>query len=186
MSLEKLNTFFFLFFSVCILGPKWIIPYSSFRKCWPNRVVIPLQFKLAFFFRHYLGRVRLFWIFFFCYICRIIFWFDDHRSYDRFIAFSDHQQKNTMNAETDDTYISSWAQLLRPEVYKPFRLLMIYLFFANLLSGIQYGPFLVSIFTEFGAPVNVELTIVRIVREEWAEVTKRMVWTRHNWKQYFF
>lgn len=103
-----------------------------------------------------------------------MFWFDDHRSFDQFIAFAvnDHQWKNTMNAETDT---SSWAQLLRPEVYKPFRLLMIYLFFANLLSGIQYGPFLVSIFTEFGAPVNVELTIVRIERGERAEITKRVV-----------
>ncbi|VVC30791.1 Hypothetical protein CINCED_3A017390 [Cinara cedri] len=59
--------------------------------------------------------------------------------------------------ETDET--SSWGQLLHPEVYRPFRLLMIYLFFANLLSGIQYGPYLVEVFTTFGAPVNVEFTI---------------------------
>lgn len=58
---------------------------------------------------------------------------------------------------------SSWGQLLRPEVYRPFRLLMVYLFFSNLLAGIQYGPYLISVFTEFGAPVNVELTIVSTI-----------------------
>lgn len=67
----------------------------------------------------------------------------------------EEEQKN----QTDHT--SSWGQLLHPEVYRPFRLLMVYLFFANLLSGIQYSPYLVSVFEEFGAPVNIELTLVR-------------------------
>ncbi|XP_029346023.1 facilitated trehalose transporter Tret1 isoform X2 [Acyrthosiphon pisum] len=68
----------------------------------------------------------------------------------------------TMVHEDDDTEpdaTSSWGQLLRPEVYRPFRLLLVYIFFANLLSGIQYVPYLVAVFTEFGAPVNVEFTL---------------------------
>lgn len=55
---------------------------------------------------------------------------------------------------------SSWGQLFRPEVYRPFRLFLVYIFFANLLSGVQYGPYLVSVFTKFGAPINVEFTLV--------------------------
>jgi len=73
-----------------------------------------------------------------------------------YTSVHNHETSRDKN-DTDST--SSWGQLLKPEVYRPFRLLMIYLFFANLLSGIQYGPFLVSVFTEFGAPVNVQLTI---------------------------
>lgn len=44
---------------------------------------------------------------------------------------------------------------------RPFRLLLLFFFFANLLSGISYAPFLIDVFTKFDAPVNVEWTIVR-------------------------
>lgn len=55
---------------------------------------------------------------------------------------------------------SSWRQLFRPDVLKPFRLLLIYFFFANILSGVPYSPYLVKVFTTFGAGVDVEWTIV--------------------------
>ncbi|XP_025416373.1 facilitated trehalose transporter Tret1-like [Sipha flava] len=73
-----------------------------------------------------------------------------------YTSVKDTEKPDTKNEE-DIT--SSWRQLLQPEVYRPFRLLVIYIFFANLLAGVQYGPYLVSVFTEFGAPVNVEMTI---------------------------
>lgn len=53
-----------------------------------------------------------------------------------------------------------WRQLLEPEVLRPFRLIMICFFLETLLSGIPFSPYLVEIYTKFGAPVNVEWTIV--------------------------
>jgi len=63
--------------------------------------------------------------------------------------FIDH--KNNTNA---------WKQLFKPEVLRPFRLMMLYFFFKNLFSVLPLLPYLVSIFNTFGAPVNVEWTIV--------------------------
>ncbi|XP_050548149.1 facilitated trehalose transporter Tret1-like [Daktulosphaira vitifoliae] len=54
---------------------------------------------------------------------------------------------------------SVWRQLIQPDVIKPFRLLVFYFFFSNLLSGVPYSPYLIEVFTRFGAPVNVEWTI---------------------------
>jgi len=55
---------------------------------------------------------------------------------------------------------NSWKQLIEPEVRRPFRLMMLYFFFKNLFSISTLLPYLVSIFNKFGAPVNVEWTIV--------------------------
>jgi len=57
---------------------------------------------------------------------------------------------------------SSWKQLLQPDVLKPFRLLLIYFFFSNLLSGVPFAPYLVEVFMTFGADVDVQWTIVSI------------------------
>lgn len=59
------------------------------------------------------------------------------------------------NEDTD-----TWKQAFEPEVIRPFRLMTIYFFFMNLLSGLPLLPYLVSILHKFGAPVNVEWTIV--------------------------
>ncbi|KAE9527569.1 hypothetical protein AGLY_012849 [Aphis glycines] len=80
--------------------------------------------------------------------------FKEMIAYTSSVVYDEDDNETDQNGET-----SSWGQLLRPEVYRPFRLLVVYIFFANLLSGIQYGPYLVSVFTEFGAPVNVEFTL---------------------------
>lgn len=61
--------------------------------------------------------------------------------------------------DVDDTG-SSWRQLLQPDVLKPFRLLLMYFFFANLLSMVPYIPYLVEVFLKFGTGVNPEWTIV--------------------------
>jgi MFS transporter, SP family, solute carrier family 2 (facilitated glucose transporter), member 6 len=55
---------------------------------------------------------------------------------------------------------NTWKQFFKPAVLRPFRLMMIYFFFKNLLCGLPLVPYLVSIFNKFGAPVNVEWTIV--------------------------
>jgi len=55
---------------------------------------------------------------------------------------------------------NAWKQLFEPEVMRAFRLMTIYFFFMNLLSGLPLLPYLVSILKEFGAPVNIEWTIV--------------------------
>lgn len=63
--------------------------------------------------------------------------------------FTDH--KNNTN---------SWKQIFEPVVLRPFRLMLIYFFFKNLLSVSTLLPYFVSIFNILGAPVNVEWTIV--------------------------
>jgi len=55
---------------------------------------------------------------------------------------------------------NTWKQFIEPEVLRPFRLIMIYFFLVNLLSGLPLLPYLVSILNTFGAPVNIEFTIV--------------------------
>ncbi|KAE9527591.1 hypothetical protein AGLY_012871 [Aphis glycines] len=52
-----------------------------------------------------------------------------------------------------------WKQLLEPEVLRPLRLMTIYFFYMNLLSGLPLLPYLVAILNTFAAPVNVEWTI---------------------------
>ncbi|XP_060841085.1 facilitated trehalose transporter Tret1-like [Rhopalosiphum padi] len=52
-----------------------------------------------------------------------------------------------------------WKQLFEPEVVRPLRLMTIYFFYMNLLSGLPLLPYLVAIFNTFGAPVNIEWTI---------------------------
>lgn len=64
--------------------------------------------------------------------------------------------------DASDNLESSWLQLFKPDVLKPFRLILVYFFFANILSGVPYGPYLVQVFNTFGADVDVEWTIVRI------------------------
>ncbi|XP_015374830.1 PREDICTED: facilitated trehalose transporter Tret1-like isoform X2 [Diuraphis noxia] len=82
------------------------------------------------------------------------------KEFREMIAYTSTVVHGSEDIDTDEKGItSSWGQLFRPEVYRPFRLLLVYIFFANLLSGIQYGPYLVAVFTEFGAPVNVEFTL---------------------------
>jgi len=49
---------------------------------------------------------------------------------------------------------------LEPEVLRPLRLMTIYFFYMNLLSGLPLLPYLVPILNTFAAPVNVEWTIV--------------------------
>lgn len=80
--------------------------------------------------------------------------FKEMIAYTSSVVYDEDDNETDQKGETD-----SWGQLLRPEVYRPFRLLFVYIFFANLLSGIQYGPYLVLVFTQFGAPVNVEFTL---------------------------
>lgn len=58
---------------------------------------------------------------------------------------------------------SSWLQLFQPNVLKPFRLLLIYFFFANILSGVPYSPYLTEVFTTFGADADVQWTIVSAI-----------------------
>jgi len=60
----------------------------------------------------------------------------------------------------DDNSREFWRQLVQPNVLKPFRLLLIYFFFANLLSGVPYGPYLVRVFTTFGTDIDVNWTVV--------------------------
>ncbi|XP_001951195.1 facilitated trehalose transporter Tret1 [Acyrthosiphon pisum] len=59
----------------------------------------------------------------------------------------------------DKNDTNAWKQLLKPEVLRPFRLMMLYFFFKNLFSVLPLLPYLVSIFNKFAAPVNVEWTI---------------------------
>ncbi|KAF0768127.1 facilitated trehalose transporter Tret1-like [Aphis craccivora] len=54
---------------------------------------------------------------------------------------------------------NTWKQLFEPAVLRPFRLMIIYFFFKNLLCGLPLLPYLVSIFNKFNAPVYVEWTI---------------------------
>ncbi|XP_008184642.1 facilitated trehalose transporter Tret1 isoform X2 [Acyrthosiphon pisum] len=82
------------------------------------------------------------------------------KEFKEMIAFTSTAVHDNDDIEKDEKgATSSWGQLLRPEVYRPFRLLMVYFFYANLMSGVQYGPYLLQIFTDFGAPVNVEFTL---------------------------
>lgn len=71
-----------------------------------------------------------------------------------FFSFADDADNRVRRLE------SSWHQLFKPDVLKPFRLILVYFFFANILSGVPYGPYLVDVFTAFGADVDVEWTIV--------------------------
>lgn len=64
---------------------------------------------------------------------------------------------NEKNGKNDSN--SSWKQLLQPDVLKPFRLLLVYFFFSNLLSGVPFAPYLVEVFKKFGADVDVQWTV---------------------------
>ncbi|XP_025198361.1 facilitated trehalose transporter Tret1-like [Melanaphis sacchari] len=52
-----------------------------------------------------------------------------------------------------------WKQIVEPEVLRPFRLMMIYFFYMNLISGLPFMPYLVPILNKFATPVNAEWTI---------------------------
>lgn len=43
----------------------------------------------------------------------------------------------------------SWYRFIKPETLKPLQMLMIIIFFTNLLSGIPYTPYLISVFDKF-------------------------------------
>jgi len=53
---------------------------------------------------------------------------------------------------------------MQPDVLRPFRLLLIYFFFSNLLSGVPFGPYLVEVFLKFGANVDAQWTVVSNLR----------------------
>lgn len=72
-----------------------------------------------------------------------------------FLNFTDDK-----NNDKDDLK-SSWEQLFQPEVLRPFRLLMIFFFYGNLLSGVPYQPYLTEVFIKFNAPVEIEWAVVR-------------------------
>ncbi|XP_060837389.1 facilitated trehalose transporter Tret1-like isoform X2 [Rhopalosiphum padi] len=65
---------------------------------------------------------------------------------------------NDKNGSKNDSECS-WKQLFKPDVLKPFRLLLIYFFFSNLLSGVPFGPYLVVVLLTFGADVDVQWTV---------------------------
>ncbi|XP_029342820.1 facilitated trehalose transporter Tret1-like isoform X2 [Acyrthosiphon pisum] len=59
------------------------------------------------------------------------------KEFKEMIAYTSTVVHDNDDIETDvKGTTSSWGQLLRPEVYRPFRLLMVYFFFANLMSGV--------------------------------------------------
>ncbi|CAH1713748.1 facilitated trehalose transporter Tret1-like isoform X2 [Aphis gossypii] len=68
--------------------------------------------------------------------------------------------KNSSNDKNEkNNSDSSWKQLMQPDVLRPFRLLLIYFFFSNLLSGVPFGPYLVEVFLTFGANVDAQWTV---------------------------
>ncbi|XP_050441690.1 facilitated trehalose transporter Tret1-like [Adelges cooleyi] len=71
-----------------------------------------------------------------------------------------HEMVVYTTVETSDKMkpTSIWKLLLQPNVLRPFRLLIFYFLFTNILSGAQYTPYLVEVFTKFGVQ-NVEWTI---------------------------
>lgn len=73
-----------------------------------------------------------------------------------FYSFTDRNEDDDRNSE------SSWKQLFQPSVMKPFRLMLIYFFFSNLLSGTPYSPYLVEVFTKFDTGVDVNWTVVSV------------------------
>lgn len=69
--------------------------------------------------------------------------------------------------DNDGDDSAAWRQLTKPEVIRPFCLIVLYFFFSNLMSGVPFSPYLVTVFTEFNAPVAVEWTIVSVPPNEW-------------------
>lgn len=79
---------------------------------------------------------------------------------NRCSAADDHGGDNNVNDA------ATWRQLTEPEVIRPFCLIVWYFFFTNLMSGIPFSPYLVTVFTEFNVPVAVEWTIVSVPSKE--------------------
>lgn len=72
-----------------------------------------------------------------------------------------------LDEKNDENYSESfWKQLLQPDVLRPFRLLLMYFLFSNILSGVPYAPYLIEVFTIFGANVDVEWTIVSLINND--------------------
>ncbi|XP_022182940.1 facilitated trehalose transporter Tret1-like [Myzus persicae] len=76
--------------------------------------------------------------------------------FQEMVRYNSHSNNDEPNRKEDT---NTWNQLFEPEVIRPFRLMMIYFFFMNLVSGLPLLPYLVSILSTFGAPVNIEWTI---------------------------
>lgn len=68
--------------------------------------------------------------------------------------------------DNDGNDAAAWRQVTKPEVIRPFCLIVLYFFFSNLISGVPFSPYLVTVFTEFNAPVAVEWTIVSVSPRE--------------------
>jgi len=80
------------------------------------------------------------------------------QSHSLFCSILLYSNLNNVIDHKEDT--NAWKHLFEPEVIRPLRLMTIYFFFMNLLSGLPLLPYLVSILNKFGATVNVEWTIV--------------------------
>ncbi|XP_015374843.1 PREDICTED: facilitated trehalose transporter Tret1-like isoform X2 [Diuraphis noxia] len=76
--------------------------------------------------------------------------------FQEMVRYNSPSKNDDPNRKED---IGIWKHMFEPEVMKPFRLMMIYFFFMNLVSGLPLLPYLVSILHKFEAPVNVEWTI---------------------------
>lgn len=62
-----------------------------------------------------------------------------------FVMLDGEKQKSS-------TYKESLKYFMQPETIKPLQMLIIFIFFANVLSGMPYTPYLLSIFETFNAP----------------------------------
>ncbi|XP_050429976.1 facilitated trehalose transporter Tret1-like [Adelges cooleyi] len=86
-------------------------------------------------------------------------WVSHEKCVHEFHEMVIYTTKETVDGNDQDSINNVWQQLVQPEVIKPFRLLVIYFFFSNLLSGVPYSPYLTAVFINFGAPVDVNWTI---------------------------
>jgi len=64
----------------------------------------------------------------------------------------------------------SLHRFIEPETMKPLRLLMIMIFFTNLLSGIPYTPYLISVFDTFQVSFH----------PAWATVSQYLIYSLLN------
>jgi hypothetical protein len=63
--------------------------------------------------------------------------------------FTEETAQNPFNAIKD-----SLNRFTEPETLKPLILLMVLIFFINILSGIPYTPYLLSVFEKFEVPLS--------------------------------
>lgn len=65
------------------------------------------------------------------------------------IFSGENQEVSKVSSVKDSLY-----RFIEPETLKPLRLLMIMIFFINLLSGIPYTPYLIAVFDTFKVSFN--------------------------------